>query len=58
MHIHCDHCGAEVLKEDALTHVEEEQVYYFCSLECLENKDYTPEPEAEPEEPSKATQQP
>ena len=49
MHIECDHCGAEILEEDALTHEADESIYYFCSLECLEAKGYSPDREAEAE---------
>ena len=58
MHIECDHCGAEVLKEDALAYEADESIYYFCSLECLEAKGYSPEREAQPEEqPESASKQ-
>jgi YHS domain-containing protein len=40
--IECDHCGAEILEEDALTSEVDGDVYFFCSPECLEAKEYAP----------------
>jgi hypothetical protein len=52
MHIRCDHCGDETLKEETYSEEVDEIVYYFCSIECLEAKDYTVERE---DVPAKAT---
>jgi len=35
MRIHCDHCGAEIEKTNAVVQQIEEEVIYFCSQECL-----------------------
>jgi len=40
MRIHCDVCGIELRKEDALILESDEEVLYFCSEECLERKGY------------------
>lgn len=35
MKIHCDHCGVEISKENAVAIKDEEEVLYFCSEACL-----------------------
>lgn len=41
MRIHCDFCGTEIDKEDALTYeMENGEVLHFCSEECLESLEY------------------
>jgi ribosomal protein L24E len=41
MRIHCDFCGAEIDKEEALTYeMEDGQILHFCSEECLESLEY------------------
>jgi len=37
MRIHCDACGAEIAKEEALTRQLDHQVLYFCSDKCMED---------------------
>ena len=44
--VRCDRCGAEIEKERALVaQTGDNSVYYFCTVRCLEEKDYTPERE-------------
>ena len=53
MQIACDHCGAEIRKEEALTREDEDdQVWYFCSPECMEDMEYAPGREDDPDEAS------
>jgi ribosomal protein L24E len=41
MRIHCDFCGAEVEKDEALTYeLDDGQILHFCSEECLESLEY------------------
>ena len=41
MRIHCDFCGTEFEKDEALTFEKESgEVLYFCSEECLESLEY------------------
>jgi ribosomal protein L24E len=41
MRIHCDFCGTEIEKGEALTYeMEDGQVLHFCSEECLESLEY------------------
>jgi len=41
MHIHCDFCGTEISRDEALTYeLEDGELLYFCSEECLESLDY------------------
>jgi ribosomal protein L24E len=41
MRIHCDFCGAEIEKDDALTYeLDTGEVLYFCSEKCLESGEY------------------
>jgi ribosomal protein L24E len=41
MRIHCDFCGAEMEKDDALTFEKDDgEVLHFCSEECLESLEY------------------
>jgi len=41
MRIHCDFCGAEVSRDEALTYeLDDGELLYFCSDECLESLDY------------------
>ncbi len=40
MRIHCDACGAEIRKEAAVVARagdKDKEVYYFCTLACLES---------------------
>lgn len=40
MRIHCDLCGAEITKEEALMRTLDDQVLYFCSDKCLESHEH------------------
>jgi len=43
MRIHCDACGAEIRKEDAVVAragTKEDETYYFCSMACLESVEH------------------
>ena len=40
MRVHCDVCGIEILKEDAIVVEEAEEICYLCSEACAENKEY------------------
>ena len=40
MRIHCDVCGLEIMKEDAIAIEENGEVFYFCSDACVEKKDF------------------
>ncbi|MFI5401849.1 MAG: 50S ribosomal protein L24e [Planctomycetota bacterium] len=41
MRIHCDFCGTEFEKADALTYkMDDGQILHFCSEECLESLEY------------------
>lgn len=48
--VRCDRCGAQIVRESALEALLDETVYYFCSLRCLEEKDYVPGREVQPED--------
>ena len=50
MSVRCDRCGAQVPRDEALEALHDEVVYYFCSLQCREEKDYVPGREEAPEE--------
>ena len=58
MRIHCDVCGAEIAKEEAIVEEFESEAVYFCSPECAESRGYHPvyadpgrDEEASPEDP-------
>ncbi len=41
MRIHCDFCGAEIEKGEALEYeMDDGEVLHFCSEECLESLEY------------------
>ncbi len=41
MRIHCDFCGTEIEKGEALTYeMDNGEVLHFCSEECLESLEY------------------
>lgn len=35
MRIHCDHCGLDITKENAVAIKDGEEILYFCSETCL-----------------------
>ncbi len=40
MRIHCDACGAEISKEEALAREYDRQVLYFCSDKCMNDHEH------------------
>jgi len=40
MRIHCDVCGAEIAKEEAIVEEFEGEAVCFCSAECAESRGY------------------
>ena len=42
MRIHCDVCGAEIAKEEAIVEEFEGEAVYFCSPNCAESRGFHP----------------
>ncbi|MGQ0613373.1 MAG: hypothetical protein ACT4PV_06520 [Planctomycetaceae bacterium] len=39
MRIHCDVCGLEISKEEAVTYEEDGEILYYCSQECYDARE-------------------
>ncbi|MHC4959182.1 MAG: TRASH domain-containing protein [Planctomycetota bacterium] len=40
MRVHCDVCGLEIMKEDAIVLEDDGDVYYLCSNACAESQEF------------------